>query len=72
MVVFLDFTSFTFFRDKVRVCGCMCWKQYLDDGACDVGSSVPGAGELGSAWLLEERGDSRKHQALTLAQHCWS
>lgn len=70
--VFLDFTSFTFFGDRVCVCGCMCWKQYLDDGTCDVRSSVPGAGELAYAWPLEERGDSRKHQALSLAQRCWS
>lgn len=72
VVVFLDFTSFTFLGDRVCVSGCMCWKQYLDVGACDVRSSVPGAGEPGCAWPLEERGDRRKHQALSLAQHCWS
>lgn len=52
MVVFLDFTYFTFFGDRVCVCGCMCWKQYLDDGACDVRSSVAGVGEPGCPWPL--------------------
>lgn len=67
--VLLDFTSFAFFGGRVCVCGCMCWKQCLDDRTCDVRRSAlcREAGDV--LGLLWERGDDRKHQAPSLAQH---
>lgn len=32
------------------MCGCMCWKQHLDDGACDMRSSALVQRSQGSAW----------------------